>query len=232
MNPVDVSFALILLFAMLRGYSRGLLGTAAGYVAPVLAFMMAADWSDPVRERIAGLMPAAPDLVLDIVAPLVVFVVVVASVRIAAAFFASLLGVGLSMPSRILASVAGVLASGLVLGSLVLLVREMRPNHPRLTDDDAGDVLASPLENVVIDLDRRFTESRLAPPLAEFAAAVVSEAMAHRPDSPLLQREDVESAARKAAEAAAAAVGKPPAAESPRQRDQAPSAPRGGGSGK
>lgn len=204
MSPVDIIFAVLLAYAMLRGYSKGLLGTAATYVAPVLAFMIAADWSDPVRERIAAAMPA-PDFVLDILAPLVVFIVVVVAVRLTAAFLARLLGVGLSPPSRIVAGAAGGVVLALVLGSLVLVVREMRPVDisPRT---DAGDVLVGPLEKAVADLDRRFSESILAPPMADLAAVVVSEAVTHSEQLP--GREEIEAAARKAGEAAAAAIGR------------------------
>jgi uncharacterized membrane protein required for colicin V production len=211
LNPVDITFGFVLVFAMLRGYAKGLLGTAASYVAPVVAFMVAADWSDPVRDRLAAAMPA-PDFALDILAPLIVFVVVVATVRVGAAFFARLLGVGLSVPSRILAAAAGATVSALVLGSVVLVVREMCPDRdPPVASagDDAGAVLASPFERAILDLDRRFSESMLASPLAELASAVVSEALLRQDKSPLLQREEVEAAARKAADAAAAAaVGK------------------------
>ena len=226
MNPVDVIFALLIVFAMLRGYAKGLLGTAAGYVAPVVAFMLAADWSDPVRDRIAEAMPM-PDVVLDILAPLIVFVVVVAAVRIGAAFFARLLGVGLSVPGRILASAAGAAATALVLGSLVVLVHQMRPARepfPRGDNGDAGEIIAGPFEKVILDLDRRFSESTLAPPLGRFASAIVSEAMARGENSPLIQREEVEAATRKAAAAAAATVGQLPMA--------APARQPGGGAGR
>jgi len=226
LNPVDVIFALLIVFAMLRGYAKGLLGTAAGYVAPVVAFMLAADWSDPVRDRIAEAMPM-PDVVLDILAPLIVFVVVVAAVRIGAAFFARLLGVGLSMPGRILAAAAGAAATALVLGSLVVLVHQMRPARepfPRDDNGDAGEIIAGPFEKVILDLDRRFSESTLAPPLGRFASAIVSEAMARGEDSPLIQREEVEAATRKAAAAAAATVGQLPMA--------APARQPGGGAGR
>lgn len=204
MNPVDIIFAIVLVLAMLRGYSRGLLGTAAGYVAPVLAFMLAADWSDPVRDRIAAAMPL-PDFVLDILAPFVVFVVVVATVRLAAAFFARLLGVGLSVPSRLLASAAGVLVSGLVLGSFVILVHQMKPDHAD-DADDAGRAIAGPVETAIANLDHRFAESLLAPPLAELASDVVSEAISGKDAGLLPRREDVEAAARKAEDAAKAAA--------------------------
>lgn len=195
----------------MRGYSRGLLGTAAGYVGPVLAFMLAADWSDPVRDRIAEVMPA-PDFVLDLLAPLVVFVVVVVAVRFSAAFFAKLLGVGLSIPSRVAAASASAVVSGLVLGSFVVLTGQLRPVHSAndAKTDDAGELLASPLENMVVDLDRRFSESMLAPPLAELASAFVSETLIQQEKGNLPRREQIEEATRKAATAVVNSVGQMP----------------------
>lgn len=228
MNPVDVIFTLLIALALARGYSKGLLGTAAGYVAPVIAFMLAADWSDPVRDHIYRAVPM-PDFALDILAPLFVFVVVVATIRLTVAFFARLLGVGLSLPSRILASLAGGMATALVLGALVLLVHQTRPDPTSLPGDDAksgeaGEILAGPFEKLILDLDSQLSASRLGPPLAEFASAVVSEAVALDARSPLINREEVEAAAREAAAAAASTVGRMPLGASPPQR--------GGGTGK
>jgi len=208
LNPVDFIFALILVYALMRGYSRGLLGTAAGYVGPVLAFMLAADWSDPVRDRIAEVMPAT-DFVLDLLAPLVVFVVVVATVRVGAAFLAKLLGVGLSVPSRIAAGSASVVVSALVLGSLVLLTAQLRPPADAKADD-AGELLASPLQNMMIGLDRRFSESMLAPPLANLASSFVSETLMQQEKGNLPDRRQIEEATRKAATAVVNSVGKLP----------------------
>jgi membrane protein required for colicin V production len=218
LNPVDLIFGFLLVYAMLRGYSKGLLGTVASYLAPVAAFMVAADWSDPMRDRLADLMPA-PEFVLDMLAPLIVFVVVVAGVRLAAALLARLLGVGLSLPGRILAAVAGTFASALVLGSFVLVVHAIRPQEDAKANgekDEPGQVLTSPFERLARDLDRRFSESLLAPPLAEMASAVINETLAYEKYSPVLSREEVEAAARSAAAAAAGAVGKLPA---PARRD-------------
>jgi uncharacterized membrane protein required for colicin V production len=216
LNPVDVIFALLIFLALVRGYSKGLLGTVAGYVAPVIAFMLAADWSDPVRDRIYAAVPM-PDFALDILAPLVVFVVVVTIIRLSVAFFARLLGVGLSMPSRLLASLAGATATGLVLGSLVLLVHQMRPEPTILPGEDpeAGEIIAGPFEKLILDLDNRLSGSMLGPPLAEFASAIVSEAVALDAASPLPNREAIEAAARNAAAAAATSVGKMPVGAAP-----------------
>ncbi|MFN2427011.1 MAG: CvpA family protein [Candidatus Binatia bacterium] len=215
MNAVDAIFALLIVLAMLRGYSKGLLGTAAAYVAPVAGFMIAADASSPVRDRLAE-ATTLPDIVLDMLAPVLVFVVVVIAVRFAAAVFARVLGLGLSMPSRILASTASMVVSALVLGSLVVLVQHLKPARQpappsslRDENGEAGEVLVTPLAKVVLDLDRRFSESMLAPPLAELASAVISEAMARHPNSPLIGREEVEAVAKQATDAAAA-VGKLP----------------------
>lgn len=216
MNLVDLIFSLLIVFAMLRGYAKGLLGTVAGYVGPVLAFMVAADWSDPARDYIAAVLEA-PDIFLDILAPVVVFILVLLAVRLAAALLAGTLGIGRSLPSRILAGTAGALVSALVLGAFVLLVRELRPVE-RVRVDDAAEVIARPLEDMLLGLDRRLSESLLAPPLAELASAVVSEALARSEHSPFLKREEVEAATRKAAEAAAEAVGGIPAGASPPER--------------
>lgn len=204
LNPVDLTFAILLALAVLRGYSKGLLGTAAGYVAPVLAFVMAADWSDPVRERLAAAMPA-PDFVLDVAAPAVVFVVVVASVRLGAALLSRLLGVGLSLPGRTAAGAASAVVTGVLLGSLVLVARELKPADD-VHRDAASGALVGPFERFVTDLDRRFEESHLAPRLADLASIVVTEAMQHKDDVHLPPPAAVEEFAREATAAAAAAA--------------------------
>lgn len=207
MNAVDAVFLLILVLAVLRGYAKGLLATLAGYVAPVAGFMLAADFSDPVRDRI-GQMVAMPDIALDLVAPVAVFVAVVLAAKILVALLSQLLGIGLSLPSRLLASAAGAAVSGLVLGCLVVLVHEMRPQRPAapVSDaDEAGRAIVGPVDKLLIDLDRRLTESLMAPPLADLASAVVSEAILPGEGATLIQREDVEAAARSAAATAAAA---------------------------
>lgn len=200
LNPVDLAFAVLLALAVLRGYSKGLLGTAAGYVAPVLAFLMAADWSDPVRERIAEAMPA-PDFVLDLAAPFVVFVVVVTSIRLGASLVSRLLGVGQSGPSRVAAGAVSALVTGAVLGSAVLLVHEMRPAEVTRADD-ASEILASPLEGMVVGLDDRMAESVLAAPLADLASLVVTEAARHKDDFHLPPVEKIQEITREAAGAA------------------------------
>jgi len=225
LNPVDVVFGVLLLLALVRGYSRGLLGTAATYVAPVVAFVVAAEWSDPVRDRLAEVMPAA-DFVLDILAPFIVFVVVVIVIRAVAALLARLLGVGRSLPSRIVAAAASVAVSAIVLGAIVLLTREMSPaGRPRIDDTGAGAVIADPVERAIADLDRRFSESLLAPPMAALASQVVHEAVAHQQ---LLDRERLEDAARKAAAVAGDAARRLPAAGAlPRRDREEPAAPAG-----
>lgn len=174
-NPYDLVFGLLLLWALGRAWSRGLLGTTAGYAAPVLAFFLARDWSAPVRDRLAAAMPAG-DFLLDVMAPFAVFVVVVGGIRVVAASLAKLLGVGMSVPGRVLASVLGVAASAAVLGSFVVVVHRLRP--PVLpASADAATVGASPLERAITGLDDQLAGSALAPLLADFAAVVVDEAV-------------------------------------------------------
>jgi hypothetical protein len=201
-SPVDLVFAVLLAFAALRAYSKGLLGTAVGYVAPVLGFLMAADWSDPVRERLASAMPA-PDFVLDLAAPFVVFVVVVASLRLASSLLSGVFGLGTSMPSRVLAGLAGATVTAMVLGSLVLVTRELKPEGEAPADEASG-ILLSPFESFVSNLDGRFAESRLAAPLADLASMVVTVAARHKDEFHLPAPERIEEVTREAAAAAAA----------------------------
>lgn len=205
LDPVDLTFAILLALAVMRGYGKGLLGTVAGYVAPVLAFLMAADWSDPVRERIAAAMPA-PDFVLDLLAPFAVFVVVVAVVRVGAALLSGLLGVGQSLPSRVGAGLVSAFVTALVLGSFVLVTREMQPAAGASSGDDASEILLSPFENFVTGLDDRFEASHLAPRLADLAAVVVTTAAEHKDEFRLPSPEAVEEFTREAAAAAAEAT--------------------------
>lgn len=201
LNPVDLTFAILLAAAALRGWSKGLVGTVAGYVAPVLAFLMASDWSDPVRERIAEAMPA-PDFFLDIAAPAVVFVVVVASIRLAASIASGLLGMGQSTPSRAAAGALTALVTGAVLGSMVLVTHEMAPDAGAAHEDPAAEALVGPFERFVGDMDRRFAESHLAPHLAELASVVVTVAAEHKDEFHLPSPEKIQEVTHDAAAAA------------------------------
>lgn len=232
MNLVDLAFAVVLLLAALRGYSKGLLGTAAGYLAPVLGVMVAADWSDPVRDQIRIMWPDGPDIALDMLAPVVVFFLVVIGVRLLAAIFGKLLGVGLSAPGRVLAASASMIVAGIVLGAGVLVVREVKPDRPPVIDGESAREI-SPLEKLVVDVDTRMNESFLAPPMAEFASALFSEFVSRQEESPLVDPQMVEDATREVTEAAAreaAAVAATAAAaavsdrlgESPKQSATAP----------
>src|SRR5690606_31262347 len=73
------------------------------------------------------------------------------------------------------------------------------------TPETPEDAIASPARNLLLNLDRRFDESLLAPPMAALASSVVREVMP--PDTPLVDPGNVEQAAREAADAAAGAVG-------------------------
>lgn len=229
MNPVDIIFGLLLGLAILRGYSKGLLGTAAGYVAPVLAFVVAADFSAPARERLAAAVEL-PDLALDILAPVLVFLVVVLAVRFFAAAVARSLGVGLSMTGRLVAATASLLVTALALGALVVLAHEMRPERrPYFFDQKDGasgeEVIVRPVEDLLVDVDDTFNESVLGPPLGDFTAAVVGRAFGRAEGEPLIDPDDFEAAARKAADAAVDAVGQ---ATSPNRNPMAPKKPDDG----
>ena len=203
MSPVDLIFAIILILAMLRGYTKGLVGTAATYIAPVLAFMIAQDWSDPVRDKLAELVPAA-DFFVDLLAPVVVFIAVVIVIRLFAAIIARVLGVGLSMPSRIIAGAATVAVGAIILGAFILLVHEFRPRG-RIDVDGGPDPNATPIENTLVNLDRELSESFLAPHLEQIASIVVSEAMSRTQATPLVRpeiRDEIERAAQRATDTA------------------------------
>ena len=215
-SPVDIAFTLVLVIALLRGYSKGLLSTAATYAAPVFAFMVATDWSEPVREWLAT-TKAIPDFFLEFLAPVLVFLAVVIAVRLAVALLASMLGIDRMLPSRILGAALGLAVSAVVLGALVLLVHELRPKERVRIEGDAGEMLVDPLEKAVVEIDRRFNESLLGPPLAHFTTTLVARIMEREPGEPLLTddgdgpviRDRFEDATRKAAEAAAEAIVNP-----------------------
>jgi len=211
LSPVDIIFAIILVLAMWRGYSRGLLRTAATYVAPVLAFMLAKDFSDPVRDRLA-LYQVVPEFALEFFAPLIVFIVVVVVVRLFASLVARLLGVGLSLPSRVLAGLASVAIVAIVLGAVVILVHELRPPE-RVKLDTPGEAPGDPFESLLATLNERFSESLLAAPLEQLASRVLTETIGStQHSSPVGRdiREQIEGAAQKAAGAAIDSLGKPP----------------------
>jgi hypothetical protein len=101
--------------------------------------------------------------------------------------------------------------SALVLGGFVVLAHQL-PRHGGAGTEAA----ATPLEKTMLTLDERFSTSVLGPPLAGFAGAVIDEAIAHKDDIPILNRQEFEDAARRAA-AAADAMGK--GQEPPRGND-------------
>lgn len=204
LNPVDITFALVLFLALWRGYAKGLLGTAAGYLAPVAGFMIASDFSDPVRAQLASRM-TVPEIVLDMLAPVVLFFAVVIVVRLTAAVFGSLLGVGLSLPGRLLGGVAGMAVCAVVLGSGVLIVRQLVPERVQVPNS-TGQRLVSPAEDILVTVDRQMGESWLAPPLAELADSLLSESLQFEKKSPMGSSEKVDDVARRATEAAVAAV--------------------------
>jgi membrane protein required for colicin V production len=233
-SPVDIVFTLLLVFALLRGYTKGLLGTAATYAAPVLAFMVAADWSGPVREWLAA-TKTIPEFFLEFLAPVVVFVAVVIVVRLTVAVLAGVLGIDRTLPSRILGAALGLAVSAVVLGAVVLLVRELRPKDRVRIEGDAGEMLVDPLEKAVVDIDRRFDQSLLGPPLAHYASTLVARLMDRRPGDPLLpddgngpvvDRDRIQNATKKAAEAAAEAIVNPKGGAPRDDRDAAEPAPR------
>ncbi len=181
MSTVDITFALLLAFSALRGYGRGLFGTLAGFASPVLAFMIAGDWSDPVRDWLAGLLPA-PDFVLDALAPALVFVAVVVVVRLTATLLSRLLGVGLSIPSRLLASAVGSLLAAFMLGVLIVLLHSFAPS--RATERDApAAVVAEPVFEFLARIDQQVAASVLGPRLSALASMVLSQALPEHPEA-------------------------------------------------
>jgi len=188
LSTVDITLALLLAFSALRGYSRGLFGTLAGYASPVLAFMVAGDWSDPVRDRLVTAIPA-PDFVLDLLAPALVFVTVVVLVRLAAALLARLLGIGLSVPSRLLAAALGSALSAIVAGILMVLLHSFVPPRPAEATRDApaaepadpAAVVAEPASEFLARLDQHVAASVLGPRLNALGELVLSQALPEHP---------------------------------------------------
>ncbi|MBI5505098.1 MAG: CvpA family protein [Deltaproteobacteria bacterium] len=182
MSTVDITLALLLAFSALRGYSRGLFGTLAGFASPVLAFMVAGDWSDPVRDRLVAVFPA-PDFVLDLLAPALVFVAVVIAVRLAAGFLARLLGVGLSIPSRLLAAATGSLLSAFVAGVLIVLIHSFAPPDRKTEPDDSSALVTAPVAEFLAKLDRQIAASVLGPRLSALADLVLRQALPQHPEA-------------------------------------------------
>jgi hypothetical protein len=200
LNLADLIFALILLLATMRGWSKGLLGVAAGYVAPVLGFLAASEWSGPVRDLLAQRMPDA-EIILDLVAPVLVFIVVLLTVRILAAVLARVLGVGLSVPGRVLAATASTIVSALVLGAIVILTHELCLKF-ELGKPEPGKTTPTPVETRILEADAKMRESLLGPVLAELAQAAFNEAMEYRDRLPSIDEQEIEQKAKRAAEAA------------------------------
>lgn len=220
LNIVDLIFALVIALAMARGYVRGLLATVAAYVAPILAFMIAADWSDPVRDKLAA-STELPDIALDLLAPVLLFLAVLAIVRLIAAVLARFLGVGRSMPGRVLGAAASGAIVAILLGAGVLMTHEVSPLGGRAAREggaQAPEPRSDPLADFVIDVDRRFQESLLAPAFAALATTVVHKATGRDGDIMLLPEElhrSKEKAAQAAIDAAMKSSMKVPAPKAP-----------------
>jgi uncharacterized membrane protein required for colicin V production len=213
-NFVDLIFGLVIVLAMARGWYRGLLATIATYTAPVLGFMIAADMSDPVRDWLAVTVEA-PDIALDVLAPLLVFIVVVAIVRFIAAILARLLGVGRSVPGRVLGAGASAAVIALLLGAGVLMVDEVSPLGGRAAREGGTQLPeqgTDPLADLVMDIDRQIDESLLAPQLASLASSAWSKVSGKSGDAAETVSQEMDAARNRAAEAmqreAAAAVQK------------------------
>jgi uncharacterized membrane protein required for colicin V production len=203
LNFVDLIFGVVILLAMARGWSRGLLSTIATYTAPVLGFMIAADMSDPVRDQLAVLVDA-PDIALDLMAPLVLFIVVVAIVRFFAAILARLLGVGLSLPGRVLGAATSGAVLALLIGAAVLMIDEVSPLGSRAARETGTQPPAQggdPLADLIVDVDRELGESVLAPRLASMATATWRRVSGKGDDEPLVPSQELESARDEAVDA-------------------------------
>jgi uncharacterized membrane protein required for colicin V production len=204
LNFVDLIFGVVILLAMARGWSRGLVSTIATYTAPVLGFMIAADMSDPVRDKLATVLDA-PDIALDLLAPLVVFIVVVAIVRLVAAILARLLGVGLSLPGRVLGAATSGAVLALLIGAAVLMVDEVSPLGSRAARESGTQPPAhegDPLADLIVDIDRQLGESVLAPQLASMSRATWRKISGKGDDEPLLPSKEIDAARQQAVEAA------------------------------
>jgi len=178
-TTVDIILILALLFAVVRGYGRGLFGVLAGLAAPVLAFMIAADWSDPVAGYLEQSLPV-PDFLLDFLAQALLFVAVIVIVRIIAGFLARIFGFGLSLPSRIVAAgFSGVMAA-LVIGFTIILIRSLIPSHTA-GRDEAEALVAAPVADLLTRVDQQVSGSVLGPRLATLASMALSEAMPYVP---------------------------------------------------
>jgi uncharacterized membrane protein required for colicin V production len=229
LNFVDLVFAVVIVLAMARGWSRGFVSTIATYTAPVLGFMVAADMSDPMRDWLATVLDA-PDIALDLLAPLAVFVVVVAIIRLVAAVIGRLLGVvGISLPGRVLGAALSGFVLAVLLGAGVLMVDEVSPHGDRAAREGGTQVPdkgADPLADLVMDIDRQLDESALAPRLAMLATTAWRKVSGTTGEGPLVPSEEIEAARRRAGEAvqreAADAVQREADAE---QRDSAKAAP-------
>lgn len=175
MTIADAIFALVLLYALLRSYARGLLATAATYAAPVLAFLAAADWSDPVRDRLLA-SEAIPDFAADLAAPALVFVAVVVVVRVAAAVASKFFGIGMSVPSRVVASTVGATLVAFVLGLFVAVLHRVIP--PDLRERArTEDLEAAPVAGMLLSMERSIDESLLGPPLGLMAESLLGDTL-------------------------------------------------------
>ena len=181
MTTVDIILALVLLFAVVRGYGRGLFGVLAGLAAPVLAFMIAADWSDPVADYLERSVPV-PDFLLDFFAQALIFVSIIVIVRMIAGGIARIFGFGLSLPSRVVAAAFSGVVAALVLGFTIVLIRSLIPTNTA-GRDEAEAVVAAPVASFLIDIDQRVSDSLLGPMLARLAGVAITEARPYVPST-------------------------------------------------
>lgn len=184
MNSVDIVLAVLIGYAAYRGYSKGLIGTLASLVAPVAGVVAASRWGADGQELIAQYLQA-PTFLLKILAWPMVFLGTVAAIRLAAGLATMALGIGNSLPSRVVAAFASASAVGVACGLAIVLLQSFVPpdGAPDAAPDALGqgesakpgdDILSARAHGALARMDERVNQSVLGPPAAGAARVFLS----------------------------------------------------------
>lgn len=170
LNTVDLTLFVLLAYSTWRGYRRGVLSTLASFVAPVVGFLAAQQFSGDVA-LIMGVYVDAPESFLGFAAAPLTFLVVAGGVRISAAIASAVLGLGDSLFSSILGALAGGAASAFILGALVSVLHHFAVAAPTGLDTGpgTGSVLTNRARSLMVESDRLLSESVLGPRLGALA---------------------------------------------------------------
>jgi hypothetical protein len=193
---IDIFCAVVLAYATIRGWFKGVLRAVAGLVAPVAGFVAALRWSEalalvledyvdlpdglaglrgsPVPWHVAG--TEAPSLVLWVVAVPVLLLGTVVVVRIGARIVTAVLGLAESPAAKAAGALVSAGAAAVALGTFGLLFSTLAGGRAAADAAGAERLLGDAAFESAATVDESIRASRLGPPLIRIAAVFLETA--------------------------------------------------------